>query len=599
MATDSRWISVDNIIKSAMIDFGETTPVMKNRFMSWIIRGVNELGYDVFKRFKEVLLKVDSSTYTALLPNDYLQQVRVGLINTNGEYLPFTYNPNIVFDVEVPACHCDCGCTSEICETITEENVEQTDVVIATPVVQCDYSVTLLFSQWENAVGVKCGNPVFPLFVVSITVGGFTSTINQSFATVNLYSAFLASYIIVGMPYTLVLNDGADYSCATTVSHYTDYPMTIVSYVKNGVTVLDGTIFADQAALTAYMLTLGWTLNNLAPNPSTYVIANSNFTWGVFNIESQTTAHQQAVVLNSSCSSTTVSQTYVNTCQTCVAENGEITKQCCVWGSVAISEYDYEIEIPAGRDGGFAFPLTDGVITINGTNTSIASMVGIAALTTYMEGLGFYVTSLEPLVFRKTGSTDVYGTLSSVLQEITLSFTQANHITYEVVKKCNVEHICVAEVVPECGCIVVTDAIVDVLNSNSILQNQAYNRYKRGGSLLQTYATAGNVLGYYNVNKENNIMYFNTGMPHRAVYLQYYSANEVDSGDFLVPVQAQETLIAYLDYKSKWSKSNVPLYEKQRAEKYWYNEKTKLKARLNPILMSEIQDILRTAPIRP
>lgn len=599
MATDSRWISVNNIVKSAMLDMGDSTPTNYNRYLSWIIRGVNELGYDVFKRFKEVLLKVDTSTYTALLPNDYVQQVRVGLINTNGEYLPFTYNPNIVFDVEVPACHCDCGCTSEICETITEGNVEQTDVVIATPVVQCDYSVVMSFVEYDDI----CVDPQFPFTLTVVNINGFTTNYGEVFLNQGALDAFILENTVLGLQY--VINGtyvvgiiGTAYSCTKTPSLVNDYPMTIVSYVKNGVTVTDGTVVADQAALTAYMLSLGFTLNDLAPDANTYVITNSNDTWSNFIIEGETIDAQTAIVSPTSCSATTTNQTYVNTCQTCVAENGEITKQCCVWGSVAISEYDYEIVLLISRDGGFSYKINDAVITIDGVETAIGELDSIIEMIDYLEGLGFFVVDLDPLTLRKTGSSVVYESISSVLQGITVEFTQSNHITSEIEKKCYVEHICVAEVVPECGCIVVTDAIVDVLNTNSILENQAYNRYKRGGSLLQTYATAGNVLGYYNVNKENNIMYFNTGMPHRAVYLQYYSANEVDSGDFLVPVQAQETLIAYLDYKSKWSKSNVPLYEKQRAEKYWYNEKTKLKARLNPILMSEVQDILRTL-IRP
>lgn len=295
----SRWISVNNIVKSAMLDMGESTPNNYNRYLSWIIRGVNELGYDVFKRFKEVLLKVDTSTYTALLPNDYVQQVRVGLINTNGEYLPFTYNPNIVFDVEVPACHCDCGCTSEICETITEENVEQTDVVIATPVVQCDYSVTLLVSQQQGV----CGNPIFPLTVTSITIDGFTTTMNTVVANGIALSALQRSYQISSLPMSMVTNginaNLSVYLCTKSLSYYPDYPLTINSYVKNGVTVLDGTIVANLSALDAYMATLGWARTASTPD---YVITNSTDTWSEFNIEGATiTGDQQVVVLNSSC----------------------------------------------------------------------------------------------------------------------------------------------------------------------------------------------------------------------------------------------------------------------------------------------------------
>jgi len=372
----SRYTSLDDIVKLYLIQVGAVNNARYNQYMTLAQLAYQELEFDVLKKFTYRYLPVDSATKTVAIPDDMLQYTMIGFVNQVGEVIELSYDPKLVFRQEVlsPVCHCDeCGCTDEVCSTISNVVLSETVVTIPTPLVQCDYSVTLLFGQREGL----CSNPIYPFTFISVTINGFTTSITTVVANSTEYGAVIDALSIpmIFTPRTITGTNfgGGAFSCATTISYYTDYPMTIVSYDKDGVTVLDGTIVADATELEAYMLTLGWMLNALAPNPNTYVITNSNSTWSNFIIESQSVSAQQVVVLNSSCSS----------------------------GVPQLCDYEYDLSVIS-----FTFPYTI-YLSINSFPQPITptSIVNQSDLDTFFASFGFVKISDTKYIIYQAEST--------------------------------------------------------------------------------------------------------------------------------------------------------------------------------------------------
>lgn len=866
----SRYTSLDDIVKLYMIQVGAVNNARYNQYMTMAQLAYQELEFDVLKKFTYRYLPVDSSTKTVAIPDDMLQYTMIGFVNQVGEIIELTYDPKLVFRQEVlsPVCHCDeCGCTDEVCSTISNVVLSETVVTIPTPVVQCDYSVTLLFGQREGL----CSSPIFPFTFISVTIDGFTSAVTTVVNNNGEYAAVIdalsVSDILLPMTIRGTNSGGGSFVCATTISYYTDYPMTIVSYVKNSVTVLDGTVVANYSELSAYMATLGWTgitesgcvnatnsvtlplqkctystggfpftfnnfsitlggafqfitgsyttvdqivnvlnalvtgagyfykissstfgaiinsatanyfgnLNATAPTgyttntntsrwdisgftfplssasviidgvtytnnvamadstalvvwlntltttaqgiftllsptlikiahyeqakdivatyPTTsvsatingvvytsntpmanvsavlnwlntlgvgafgiyinggepitiyylglqnwtlfsatwgggsaggsvttnggscafnlitdlegcfdiptyeFVISNSNDTWSDFIIESQSVSAQQVVVLNSSCSTVTVDETYTNYCRTCTDSQGNITKECCNYGGQFINECDYEIQLDASKSGGFGFPLTDGIININGTDTTIATMNGINDLVDYLEGLGFYITSTSPLVFKKNLSATAYGTISSVIQGVTQTFTSSNCLTMEIAKSCNTETICNVPV-KECGCVTLTDKEINTLYNCNLINNTMYERWIHGGDISTTYLQPYNLYGFYNVDMHKGVIQLDPFFKYDTIYLEYYGSSEVSTKNFAVPLLAREFILSYIHKMANLRKGNVPRGELEYIKKECRAAKHNLRIRWQPPREKQIIDLIKTPPAK-
>lgn len=138
MATDapSRYITLDEIIKSALTDIGEDSPHLYARFKTWVLRGLNELQYDVLNDTKQKYLPVDAATKTAALPHDFVQWTRVGVITQGNEIQDLAHDPNLVYTpIEEEGCnpiteHCSCGCSDPLCAAISNATTTTEDVVI-------------------------------------------------------------------------------------------------------------------------------------------------------------------------------------------------------------------------------------------------------------------------------------------------------------------------------------------------------------------------------------------------------------------------------------------------------------------------------------
>jgi hypothetical protein len=138
MATDAphRFITLDEIIKSALTDLGEDSPHLYARFKTFILRGLNELQYDVLNDTKQKYLPVDAATKTAALPHDFVQWTRVGVITQGNEIQDLAHDPNLVYTpIEEEGCnpiteHCSCGCSDPLCAAISNATTTTEDVVI-------------------------------------------------------------------------------------------------------------------------------------------------------------------------------------------------------------------------------------------------------------------------------------------------------------------------------------------------------------------------------------------------------------------------------------------------------------------------------------
>lgn len=353
---------------------------------------------------------------------------------------------------------------------------------------------------------------------------------------------------------------------------------------------------SNETELDILMSELGWTKSAT----ETYEIDSQPFIWEQFNL----TVSGSPVIMfvnEFSCTIVTENSNYTDTVKIKINQDKSITKQTCLWGSAGITtQCNYNISFT----GTLNFPFTAITYSKNGITTSVPDIVSQAALITFFNGLGFatLTNNSTSTSFRINQTTDTWtnflyhdGQGSAVVK----TFGKTACTSSLVEQKCHTETLCFVEEIKPCGCVTVSDATVNVLTQLNILNNQAYLRWLNGGSLYQTLAIAGNVWGYFNIDKFKGIVRFDKYWYQKAIYIQYYSANEVDSGDFLIPVQAKDAVMAYINYASKIMKDNVSATEKELAMKMWNNEKGKLKQYLNPFTEQDWLDLIRQLPVRP
>jgi hypothetical protein len=229
---------------------------------------------------------------------------------------------------------------------------------------------------------------------------------------------------------------------------------------------------------------------------------------------------------------------------------------------------------------------------VDGVTTVMPIISNPAQLRARMLSFGFVQNQPGVMTFRLYNSSAVWesitigGTTYNVTQDYCLE-------GYEIQKKCTVENVCNIPI-KECGCPELNDTIVNTLKSCGCLSNQTYERWIKGGEVGQRQALPNSRWGWYNVDMYNGVIQFNPSFSLDTIYLEYYSANEVDSKDYLLLRMAREALLAYIYMKSIMLKRNVPLYEKQLAQKNYVAEKKKLQQRLRPIRIADLLDIFRT-----
>lgn len=90
-----QYINIDEII-SSYLDRSEQSIHKYRKCWNIAFDGMNQLGLDFFYQIRSLKLPVMSNK-TVKLPADYLNYTKVGIFNSLGEIIPFTYNNKITY----------------------------------------------------------------------------------------------------------------------------------------------------------------------------------------------------------------------------------------------------------------------------------------------------------------------------------------------------------------------------------------------------------------------------------------------------------------------------------------------------------------------
>lgn len=101
MGNHQQWVTLDECINS-YIDEAEQSVHKYFRLWQFGFRLMTELGIDFFYQIKSVKLPVNAN-FTVILPPDYLNWSKVGVLNSIGEVIPLKYNDKLTFYGEFSA----------------------------------------------------------------------------------------------------------------------------------------------------------------------------------------------------------------------------------------------------------------------------------------------------------------------------------------------------------------------------------------------------------------------------------------------------------------------------------------------------------------
>lgn len=93
MPNNGGWIDLESVILD-YINESEQSSHKYFKLYHIAFRGMEQLGIDFFYQIKTVRINVDS-TLTAQLPSDYATYSKIGVLNEQGEIIPFTSNSNL------------------------------------------------------------------------------------------------------------------------------------------------------------------------------------------------------------------------------------------------------------------------------------------------------------------------------------------------------------------------------------------------------------------------------------------------------------------------------------------------------------------------
>ncbi len=272
-----------------------------------------------------------------------------------------------------------------------------------------------------------------------------------------------------------------------------------------------------------------------------------------------------------------------------------ITREVCAPGYTQTpTQYDFKLVLTGTTEGDFP---TEVVIVKNGQQLQFTCQTlygDTDSLESALLSLGFYVgADYGDATFYIIDTTDIYSfcTISSTATQYTFEQTFTSQEQW-VVEQCRTDRLC--EITTrECGCIELTDTVIDVLNAYSIWNNPSYQRALVGADVGQRMAIPNALFGYYNVDLNNRVIYLDQWFPWDAVLLEYYSVG-IDGDDFLIPVQMKFAISQYIMWKSILNKRSASISEKQYAFQQWIREKNTFKQRWSPLRLPEWLDLLRS-----
>jgi hypothetical protein len=127
-----------------------------------------------------------------------------------------------------------------------------------------------------------------------------------------------------------------------------------------------------------------------------------------------------------------------------------------------------------------------------------------------------------------------------------------------------------------------------------------YYGYGYGYGCADIFGLSGNEMsqyGEFKVDEECGIVILNAEFPYQNIILEYIASPSEKDG-FMIPVQAQEALIAWMSWRDITqlaASRKVSIYDKQARRREYYAQKTLARNRLKPFRLEEAYDVTQSA----
>lgn len=96
MSQTRNYITIDSVIND-YIDESEQSVHKYAKLYNIAVRGMEKLGLDFFYKIRTVKVPIDTTNYTAQLPNDYISYTKIGVLNSVGEIIPLKFNNKMTY----------------------------------------------------------------------------------------------------------------------------------------------------------------------------------------------------------------------------------------------------------------------------------------------------------------------------------------------------------------------------------------------------------------------------------------------------------------------------------------------------------------------
>ncbi len=118
--------TLDYVVNACLADTGETSTRYKQQFLNYAVQGFRRLNLaGMMPTNKTVVLDIDPNTNTAVLPDDYIDYIKIGLCvgcgsKGAGHFVNLTFNPNICNNAQADFFNDGCECNEQ--SIITDMN---------------------------------------------------------------------------------------------------------------------------------------------------------------------------------------------------------------------------------------------------------------------------------------------------------------------------------------------------------------------------------------------------------------------------------------------------------------------------------------------
>lgn len=559
---DSRYLTLDSIVKNYLLSAGEETDRLYNKALHYAIKGVNQFAKDIYGN-ETHLLAVDSDTKQAEFPEGIANWVNVGFVNQVNEFVPLTYNPNLVFTPKRKACHCPCECDGTGCTLTTPEATYGTTTML-TPQRQAVYISNVIF-DFETCDYTLDLNGSSIQTIVSYKKNGITTTVNEPIADLSALQTYMASlgFSVTGDPLifentnetslwqNIITDDGTgtltthsmtESNCSTSAGRM--YPFTINSITRDGETINTNTFITNITQLEAY-----WEAFDFVFDAYTITSEPTSVEWESFTINS-VTGIETVIYFQPTEQEFVDIEVEYQTKEIVCTDGDNITREICAPAYVDNIEPRFDWSVTLAD---LTFPQS-AIVIMNDAALPAVTIDSQEELDDYMRSLGFsrgYNANAGEVNYFIVNTINTFTSIS--VGDEFLFVQDLEYPTRLVEEQCQTQSDCVP--VAECGCPVYNNATINTLTDWGYCFGAAFvQRYINGGDIGQQLAIPNNYFGYFNVDVLNGIIQLNPDYPYDTVAFIGMPAQPVTSHEYLILSPLEEPLKwwirkSFLDFK--------------------------------------------------